>query len=146
MTTRVEQAVSSFKQGCNCAQAVFATYAEQLGFDRGKALKIACGFGGGMRMGETCGAVTGAFMVIGLKYASGDPQDKDAKQKAYELVQKFTREFRTRNGSVVCKELLGCDVSTPEGAKIATEKGLFRSFCPKMVQDAAEILEEMLNR
>ncbi|MHC4258915.1 MAG: C-GCAxxG-C-C family protein, partial [Planctomycetota bacterium] len=74
----VDHAVALFKEGLNCSQAVFSVYSEQMGLDNKTAAKIASGFGGGMRMGETCGVVTGAFMVIGLEYGSGDPKDKAA--------------------------------------------------------------------
>jgi C_GCAxxG_C_C family probable redox protein len=143
MDTKVEQAVSLFKQGYNCSQAILAAYAEHPDLRRKTALKLACGFGGGMRMAETCGAVTGAFMVIGLKYGPADAEDKNAKEKTYELVREFAEKFNSRNGSVICKELLGCDISTREGAKIAKENNLRSSLCPKMIRDAAEIIEEM---
>jgi C_GCAxxG_C_C family probable redox protein len=143
MDTKVEQAVSLFKQGYNCSQAILAAYAEHPDLSRKTALKLACGFGGGMQMAETCGAVTGAFMVIGLKYGPADAEDKNAKEKTYELVREFVEKFNSRNGSVICKELLGCDISTREGAKIAKENNLFSSLCPKMIRDAAEIIEEI---
>jgi C_GCAxxG_C_C family probable redox protein len=144
MDTRVEQSVESFRNGFNCSQAVVGSYCEQLGLDRQRAFKVATAFGGGMRMGETCGAVTGAFMVLGLKYGNTTAEDKTAKAKTYEMVVEYTNKFKARNGSVVCKELLGCDISSPDGMKKAPENGLFVSVCPKMVQQAAEILEEML--
>jgi len=146
MSAKVEQAVFLFKQGFNCSQAILAVYGEQFGLKHKTALKLACGFGGGMRMAETCGAVTGAFMVIGLKHGAITTEDKSAKQETYELVKEFAKKFKSRNGSVICKELLGCDISTPEGIKIAQENNLFSSLCPKMVQDAAEIIEEMMNQ
>jgi C_GCAxxG_C_C family probable redox protein len=145
MSSKVKEAVSFFQQGYNCAQALLAAYAEQFGLDRETALKIACGFGGGMHIGQTCGAVTGAFMVIGLKYGAAVP-DMNARKNTYELVQKFTEKFKARNGSVSCRELLGCDVSTPQGIKTAKERGLFSSICPKIIQDSAEILEEILRQ
>jgi C_GCAxxG_C_C family probable redox protein len=145
MSTKAEQAVSLYKQGYNCSQAILAAYAEPSDLGRKTALKIACGFGGGMRMAETCGAVTGAFMVIGLKYGATDAEDKNAKEKTYELVREFAEKFNSRNSSVICKELLGCDISTREGAKIAKENNLSASLCPKMIRDAAEIIEEMMN-
>jgi C_GCAxxG_C_C family probable redox protein len=144
MDTRVEQAVERFKNGFNCSQAVLGSYCEQFGLDCQQAFKVATGFGGGMRMAETCGAVTGAFMVLGLKYGNTTAEDKAAKAKTYEKVVEYTSRFKARNGSVVCKELLGCDISTPEGMKKAQEDALFDSICPKMVQEASEILEEML--
>jgi C_GCAxxG_C_C family probable redox protein len=144
MTTRPEEAVALFKQGFNCSQSVLATYGEQFGLKRQISLSLACGFGMGMGMGETCGAVTGAFMVIGLKHCASNPQDRQVRQEVYELIREFAKRFTARNHSIVCRDLLGCDPSTPEGSKIAIEKGLFKTICPKMVQDAAEILEEML--
>ena len=142
---KVKQSVLCFKEGFSCSQAVFATYAVEMGMDRDKALKIAQAFGGGMgAMGETCGAVTGAFMVIGLKYGRVKVDDDEAKRKTYALVQEFTRKFKARNGTIVCRELLGCDIGTPEGERIAKEKKLASTLCPKFVQDAAEIIKEIL--
>jgi C_GCAxxG_C_C family probable redox protein len=142
---KVEQAVSCFKEGFSCSQAVFATYAPQLGLDREAALKVAGPFGGGMGgMGHTCGAVTGAFMVIGLKCARLRADDIETKEQAYNLVKEFARRFTSRNGSVMCRELLDQDISTPEGRLIATDKGLFTTICPRLVQDAAEIIEQIL--
>lgn len=146
MNTKSEQAVNNFKNGLNCSQAVLSVYAEELGLSREIAWKIAGGFGGGMgRMAQTCGAVTGAFMVLGLKYGDADIPDTKIKERMYGLVREFTHQFENRNGSIVCKELLGCDISKPEGAAAAKENGLFASVCPKLVGDAVEILEEMIN-
>jgi C_GCAxxG_C_C family probable redox protein len=95
-------------------------------------------------MGETCGAVTGAFMVIGLKYGKARDEDDGARDRTYELVGEFVARFKDRHGSIVCRELLGCDLSNPEGLTTAREKGLFETLCPHLVRDAAEILEEIL--
>jgi len=145
MSAKSEEAVERFRKGFNCSQAVLGSFSEQFGLDCDKASKVATGFGGGMRMGGTCGAVTGAFMALGLKYGNCKAKDKDGKAKTYKIIEEFTKQFKTRNSSVACRELLGCDISTPEGTKEAKSKGLFSSICPRMVQDAAEILEEMLN-
>ena len=99
-----------------------------------------------MRMAETCGAVTGAFMVLGLKYGNSTAEDKEAKAKTYEKIVEYTDRFKARNDSVKCSQLLGCDISTPEGMEKAKENRLFVSVCPKLVQEAAEILEEMLEQ
>jgi C_GCAxxG_C_C family probable redox protein len=106
---------------------------------------VATGFGGGMRMGDTCGAVTGAFMVLGLKYGNTTAEDKEGKAKTYTKVKEYTNRFKARNDYIMCRELLGCDLSTPEGMKEAQDKGLFSSICPRMVREAVEILEEMMN-
>jgi len=142
---KVERAVWYFEQGFNCAQAVVGAYCEQFGLKQKAGFKLACGFGGGMRMSQTCGAVTGALMVLGLKYGQSEAEDRRAKEKTYELVRQFVEKFESRNGSVVCKELLGCDISTAEGMKTARAGDLFVSFCPQMVRDAAEILEQILS-
>ena len=146
MNTKPEQAVNIFKEGSNCSQAVISVYAEELGLSQKMALKIAQGFGGGMgRMAQTCGAVTGAYMVLGLKYGSADTYDKDTKERVYGLIREFSRRFESRNSSIVCRELLGCDISTQEGVLAAKENDLFTSVCPKMVRQAVEILDEMIN-
>ena len=145
MSAKIEQAVERFKSGFNCSQAVLSSYSEQFGLDCEKAIKIATGFGGGMRMSDICGAVTGAYMVLGLKYGNVTAEDQQNKAKTYEKVIEYTNRFKARNGSVICSDLLGCDISTPEGMKEAQNKGLFSSTCPRLVQDAAEILEQMLN-
>jgi len=145
MSTNVESAVSLFKQGFNCAQAVLAIYGKKFGLEHDTALKLASGFGGGMgAMGQTCGAVTGAFMIIGLKYGGTSSSDEEVKINTYKLIRKFAERFKSRNGTTICKELLGCDISTEEGLRTAKEKDLFSTICPKLVQDAAEILEEMV--
>ncbi len=143
--TRIERAVSCFQQGFSCSQAILSIYGEAFGLDREMTLKISGGFGGGMgRMGGICGAVTGAFMVIGLKYGMTNVEDKTAKEKTYALVREFAGQFQLRNGSIVCKELLGYDISTPEGLKAINKNRLFTTLCPKFVQDSAELIEELL--
>ncbi len=143
--TRTEQALTMFQGGFICSQSVFAAFAEELGLSREKALMIASGFGGGMgRMSLTCGAVTGACMVLGLKegYSSGD--SKESREKIYRLVREFADTFRTIHGSIECRELLGFDISTAEGYKGAADSGIFRTLCPRFVQSAVEIAEKMI--
>ena len=142
---KIERAVAWFEEGFSCTQAILSTYGSDFGLDRDIALRVAGGFGGGMgRMGKTCGAVTGAFMVLGLKYGSADATDNDKKEKTYALVREFANQFSLRNGHIGCNELLGHDISTPDGRKEAQEKGLFSTLCPKLVRDAAEIVEQLL--
>jgi C_GCAxxG_C_C family probable redox protein len=142
----IERASSYFEEGFSCSQAVFAAYAPQHGLDPTLALKISAPFGGGMgSMGETCGAVTGAFMTIGLKYGRIRGDDLETKEKAYGLVQQFAAQFRQRHGSILCRELLGYDVSTPEGRERVKETGICSRLCPGLVRDAAEILEGLLD-
>jgi len=139
-------AVKCFNSGFNCSQAIFSTYCEQLGLDKETALKISCSFGAGIgSMGETCGAVTGAFMLIGLKCGKYISDDTVSKEHTYKLINDFTAKFKDINGSIKCRDLLSCDISTAEGLKYAREKGLWNTLCPKFVNDSAKIIEEMLD-
>jgi C_GCAxxG_C_C family probable redox protein len=141
----IERAADCFEEGFSCSQAVLCAYASRFGLDRELALRVSGAFGGGMaRMGTTCGAVTGALMVIGLKYGKIEPEDDEAKEHTYALVQEFVARFRQRNGSILCKELLGYDISTPEGREQIEETGVSATRCPMLVRDAAEIIEQIL--
>jgi C_GCAxxG_C_C family probable redox protein len=142
--SRVDEAVDWFCRGAACSQAIVGIYGPLVGLPREQGLKLSCGFAGGMRMAQTCGAVTGAFMILGLKHAGPNCDQRDSRENVYAPIREFAAKFQQRNHTLVCKELLGCDISTPQGAQQATKEGLFRSICPKLVQDAAEILEEML--
>jgi len=142
--SKISEAVDCFKGGSACAQAILSTYGQDWGLSRGQTLRLGAGFAGGMRMGETCGAVTGAVMVLWLRYAKSDCDKLGSREQVYKAVRKFTSKFRERHGSPLCKEMLGVDISTHEGMETAIEKNLFREICPNLVRDAAEILEEML--
>jgi len=138
-------AVECFLKGFNCAQAVLSTYGPELGIDQNTALKTAGPFGGGMgRMGEVCGAVTGAFMAIGLKYSMTKAGEEELRNKGYELVRSFSEKFKSKHCSIKCMDLLKADISTPEGYKQAAENKLFRTICPALVKDASIILEELI--
>ncbi|MBP8605910.1 MAG: C_GCAxxG_C_C family protein [Phycisphaerae bacterium] len=139
-----QKAVQLFGAGLNCAQAVLAAFAEELGMDTPTALKVASGFGGGIgRTGQVCGALTGAVMVLGLKYGCGQAMDKTAKYELYRKVQKLTEEFKLRTGSLYCRDLLGFDFLTPQGQMMAAQPGAFEQ-CDGFVHTAAELAEEML--
>ena len=143
--TRVAIAVECFNSGFVCSQALLSTYGTEFGLDYEMALRLAAAFAGGMGgKGETCGAVTGAFMVIGLKHGKTVAHDEQSQNRTYSLVNKFVNKFKSCNGSIMCRELLGYDISTPEGYAMAKEKGAFRTVCPRCVRDAAEILEQLL--
>ena len=142
--SRTDQAVRMFEQEYSCSQSVFATFADPADLPRETALRVAAGFGGGLaRTGETCGAVTGAVMVLGLRHCDAPADDPEVKLKVYPPVQEFLARFKARHGSVVCRELLGCDLGTPAGLERAREQGLFKSRCPAFVRSAAEILEDL---
>ena len=139
----VSRAVQMFRDECACSQAILAVYGAPLGLPHELAMRLAAGFAGGMRLGETCGAVTGAFMVLGLRHCSTDCSTPAGRSEVYARVVDFAGRFKQRNGSLTCRDLLGCDISTAEGMKQAQEQNLFKTTCVQMVRDAAEILEEM---
>jgi C_GCAxxG_C_C family probable redox protein len=143
--SHAEVAKAAFEQHYNCAQSVLSAYAQELGLERDQALRVATGFGGGMgRLAATCGVVTGAFMVLGLKHGMIDSADQASKEKTYAAVQAFAREFRARFGTLDCRDLLGADLSTPGGLAIAHDQQLFNRRCPMFLQAAADILDDML--
>ena len=145
--TNVEKAVSLFMNGFRCSQAILSTYGTQFGLKPEIALKLASPFGAGMgSLGNTCGAITGAYMVLGLKFGNTRASEIKKKEKAYEVVKEFVKRFKSRNDTIFCRELLNCDISTPEGRNKAIEEKLFIELCPKFVQDSAEILEEILQQ
>jgi len=144
MSKNADNAVGMFQQGFNCAQSVLGACGESFGLNRETALRVAQAFGGGMcYLGQTCGAATGAFMVVGLRHAKTG-EDNRPKQLAQQMVTELAKRFKARNGSILCNELLGCDLGTAEGLDRARQKGLFKTLCPKFVRDAVEIVEELL--
>jgi len=135
---RIEKAVETFKSGFNCSQSIISVYGPELGLDKELALLVSSGFGGGLgRTGEVCGVVTGAIMAIGLKYGY-TVFSNEAKEKVYSIVREFITRFKEKDSSILCRELLGEDINTPEGREKA------HIICPKLVRDSAEILEEIL--
>jgi C_GCAxxG_C_C family probable redox protein len=143
--TKPEAAVATFRQHFNCSQAVLSAFAEELGLNRDAALRVAAGFGGGMgRMGATCGAVTGAIVALGLKYGATRSDDLAAKEKTHELVRELARRFQQQHGSLQCRELIGCDISTPENYQRARQQQVFVNLCPNYVRAATAIAEQLL--
>jgi len=144
-TIKSERAVEKFLKGFNCAQSVFSTYGPLYGIDEQQGLKISTGFGAGMaRMQEVCGALTGAFMVIGAKHGMIDPTDRPSIGRTYQRVQKLAERFRELHGTILCRELLdGIDLNTDEGQKELHDKGLRETVCVQCIRDAAAILEDL---
>ncbi|UCH23521.1 MAG: C-GCAxxG-C-C family protein [Deltaproteobacteria bacterium] len=143
---RVQATVQTYQTSYPCAQSLLSVYADEFGLDKEGALKVAAPFVGGMgMMGETCGAVTGAFMALGLKYGGIKERGKIVSEMQ-KLVTKFVDKFEARNGAISCEKLLGVNISTPEGFRTAADKGLLSTLCPNFVRDAAEITEEILGQ
>lgn len=145
---RIEKAIDLFKEGYNCSQSVVATFADDYGFTREQALRMSASFGGGIgRMRETCGAACGLFMLAGFETGAVEGSDSKGKADNYALVQQLAEEFKKRNGSLKCADLLGLSndtpvVSTPEAR---TLQYYAKRPCVKMVEEAAKIWCEYLS-
>ena len=147
MESKIEKAVELFKEGYNCSQAVVVAYAEDYGFTREQALKMAASFGGGIgRMRQTGGAACGLFLVAGLETGCTEGRNPEGKEVNYKVVQQLAEEFRKRNGSLICAELLGLAKNAPTPTTPDARNGEYykKRPCVKMVEEAARIWCEYL--
>lgn len=142
MTDPIQTAAERFDQGFNCAQAVLSAFASEAGLAEESALRLASPFGGGIaRQGQVCGALSGALMALGLHRGNDTPQGKE---ETYRLAQEFVKIFEERNGHILCRDLIGYDLSTVDGLQAARESEIFGLVCPALVRSTAELLEEFL--
>jgi len=141
-----ESALQYFKTGFNCAQSVLTPFGEQFGLAEEHCLKIACAFGAGMgRQQHTCGAVTGALMVLGLHFGKGKMDDNSKKIHTYERSVEFMKAFAEKHGSVNCLELLdGLHMAIPAESKEIDARELYRVRCTRYVSDAVQITEKLI--
>lgn len=147
MSETEKKALELFRAGHNCAQAVVAAFADVHHYDENLALEFSCGFGAGMgRMQETCGAVTGAFMVIGLISYRKFTDPAERKEHAYPLIREFSRRFVEFHKTVNCRELLNCDLMTDEGRQYAKDYNLHECVCEKLILDSIRIIRDLSER
>ncbi len=145
MKPTAEKAITNFRSGLNCAQAVLTAFSEDMSFDGDFAIGVACGFGGGMgRLQETCGAATGSFMVMGIHNCRKYTDNKERKEETYAMVQEFSKKFTALHGTLNCRALLNCDLKTEEGHQYWKDNNLSEVVCEKCIADAVEIIEEIL--
>lgn len=140
----IQKATELFSLKYHCSQAVFASFATELGLTEEQALKIGACFGSGMCKGEVCGAVTGALMALGLKYGQSVRSDMESRYKTNRLTVQMMDQFANEQGSCICRDLLGCDLATEEGIQEAREKELFTKICPKFVETATRITKQLM--
>jgi C_GCAxxG_C_C family probable redox protein len=144
-TDRIDQVLADFMTKYNCCQSIVITYGKEYLGSKKKAIQLGTGFGGGIGgHGLVCGAVTGAIMVISLKYGMKKYTDTEKKEKTYEIITKFIDRFTSAHGTIFCNDLLGCDINSTKGQEIIRDKNLFQIRCPKFERTAAELLEELL--
>lgn len=143
--THKEKANELLQQGYHCSQALFGAFANDLGIDLKTAFKISTCFGGGMRQGDTCGCITAAMLVLGMTLGFYDAQDKEQEiygnKKTDEFVKRFSQKM---DGDVSCRDILGKDISKPEGLAAIRKEGLILKKCPRAINISIELLEEML--
>lgn len=144
---KIARSAADFSQGYSCAQAVLRAFAADFGMDADLATRVAGAYGGGIaRCGHLCGAVTGALMAIGLRYASTDPTDQGAKEGTYTVARRFLQQFEAQFGSLDCPGLLGVDIGTPDGMQQARQGNLFKTRCPTYVEDAVAIVMQITEK
>jgi len=147
MNFKEKDAIASFRSGYNCAQAVLTTFTDDFKIDKKTALLISSGFGAGMgRLQETCGAVTGAFMVAGIYNCQKYTNNVEKKDKMYAMIQNINKMFVDIHGTSLCRELLNCDLKTEEGQKFVHENNLHEVVCEKCISSAINILEELIEK
>jgi len=140
-------AASKFHDGYNCAQSVLLAFAPELNIDECALLRISSGFGAGMgRTQKTCGALTGAYMVLSLKYGKQHPEDDAPEDKVVDMIQDITARFKEEHGFTNCSELLNINLNTAEGQDKFRENDLHNKVCTLCVNSAVSILEEMLDK
>ena len=134
MTERAEQALRLHDKGYNCAQAVVCAYCDRFGLDEETAYKMAEGFGLGMGLMDTCGALTGAFMLAGLRGSKGTAHPGETKGQTYKTTKMLAAAFREKNGTYLCRELKG------------VADGKVRRSCPGGIEDACALVEQYLTK
>ncbi len=145
MSERSERAEAIFRNGFTCSQAVFSSYADLIGVDKDLSLRVAAALGGGVgRSGGPCGALCGALLLVGMKFGQVRDGDKESKARCYDVAKDVIGRFRGSLGKIDCRDILGCDIGTPEGRAMAKEKGLLTTVCPRAVVEACRIAEEVL--
>lgn len=137
-------AIENFRNQLNCAQAVLGAFSDQYHIDRNTALSISCGFGAGMgRLQETCGAVTGSFMVLGLHNCKKLTDNKQRKDGTYGMIQEFEKRFKKIHGTLKCADLLNIDLRTEEGQHLFHDQQMNVHICEKCIADAVTIVENL---
>lgn len=143
MEPHASEARELFMDGYNCAQATLCAYCEETGMAFEDAVKLAASFGGGMGgLREVCGAVTGMFMVAGLKYGYTAPDDPESKAKHYELIASLAKRFEQANGSIICRDLLEIGKARQNPAEDYNQ----HQWCEQLIEHAGHLLDELIKK
>ncbi|MCA1745872.1 MAG: C-GCAxxG-C-C family protein, partial [Bacteroidales bacterium] len=140
-----DKAVSLMDAGFNCSQSVLSAYSEVLGFDNELALSVSCGFGAGMgRLQGTCGAVTGAYMVLGIYCSQKYPDNGARKAQSYLMIQTYNKQFIEKHKTTDCRMLLNCDLTTEQGQQFFQDNQLMDSVCKHCIRDSVQLVNEII--
>lgn len=132
-----------FNNGYMCSESIVAAFSSLNGAQAETAIRMSTGFAGGMVHGKTCGAISGAIMVISLKLGPGITRDQYSKELCIQAIQELFHRFKQRRKTVECRELLlinNVNYDNPDEIINSKEKGI----CVSIVRDVAELLEEIL--
>ena len=142
--SKADDAINFFDTSYNCAQSVATAYASGYDLPKEKALQVAVGFGGGMgRVQEVCGAISGAIIALGLSSKFKEEDTRPKINEVYAKVHRFIDEFHEKNGTIKCRDLLGCDLTSEEGQKFFKEHNL-RENCRNYIRFCCELLDKYL--
>ncbi len=144
--TLADRAEALFRQGYNCSQSVFAAFADVVGMSVEEAAQLASPFGAGFgKLREVCGAVSGMTMLAGKLKGYSDPKAREEKVELYKLIQKMCAEFEEKEGSIICRALLGLEKGEDLGEPAVRTEEYYRSRpCVGACRTAAEIAEKYL--
>ncbi len=146
MKTNQSKVIISFREDKNCSQAVLLGFADRFQIQEDHALSIASGFGAGMgRLQRTCGAVSGAYMVIGLYAGSKSINNTERKESAYQMIQEFTKRFEEEKETTICEDLIHCNLKTEEGQEYFENNNLKERVCEKCIKLSLNILDDLMN-
>lgn len=104
---KLESAAKKYNLGCTCSQAVFCTYAKELGLDEEKAHRLMEGFGegcGGMQ--EVCGVLFACNAIISFYCSDGKLENGNSKEFTFQKIRQVEDIFRHEYGGITCKEIL----------------------------------------
>lgn len=139
-----DKAVMMVKNGFQCSQATFAVLSEDLGIELKQILRLATGFGGGIsRLGDICGAISGAIMAIGLKHGYDETPNNDAKEKVFLLTKELIEKIKAKHGCYNCRDLTGYEWTGPESSKLFHELKIPENVCHNVIRDTIEIVEKI---
>lgn len=139
-----QTASQHFSSGLNCAQSVLLAFLDELGINEEQAIRFASGFGGGIaKNGHVCGAVSGAVMVIGMKFADGNSSE-EANAATYAKLAEFLEKFRKEHKTIMCRDIIdGLDLNNPADREEWKKRNLHDEICLPVVQTAVKLTETL---